>query len=167
MKKYIIIVVCIVTICTVLGTNDRLDYQGVKMAVENVRGNAGIVVDDITSVGVIGWITQNYLPGSELIVTSNGRTLFMRVGESSTMFNFTSRAQAKKVFDYLKPLTRIQSFGDDNISKALTTIVFWISMPFTIILYVFTVLFDSVMVLWGLLESFFYLLGLGSSLSYI
>lgn len=74
LKKLLIVVICLVTVCAVLGLNDRLTYEGLEKAVQIVEGEADDITRDIDAFRLLLGIVEVYAPDrdqSELGWTTN------------------------------------------------------------------------------------------------
>lgn len=181
MKKFIIFSVCLVTICAVLGLSDNLNYNGFKKAIENIKANADIIVDDFQSLSLVGEITSNI--GDVYVVNraKNGNNYVLSIGYYATdepevkIFNFATEKVRDKYYSMLKPIAddfenrrsdTIKSFFIPGVSSerqivGVMEILWTLRVIATSLFMLISVLFDFVGILFAVFESGFYLIGIG------
>lgn len=68
LKKFYIVVICVVTIVAVFGLNDRLDYDGLTTAVNSISASALDMADDLEYLEALAGIVQNFDPAADYVV---------------------------------------------------------------------------------------------------
>lgn len=183
-KKVLIVVICLVTVCAVLGLNDRLNYDGLQTAVSMVKSDSREVSEDLQLVAVIATAIENYSPEKivEISViaqeTEDGEEVYSLVYVSyypnpvisgqldlvTEHWEFTDGGTAEQIRFILEPLTRssVAPSGDNfftDTQTALHYIGFWLSILVSVVMALLIVICDVVGVVWSLVEAVFYLLG--------
>lgn len=165
MKPFVIFVVCLVTVCCVWGLNDRLHYEGIKAAVENIQGSVDVVVDDVSAVSTFAFAVENFSPDNRGTVEARGRSVILRFSGEDAVYTFSSTAQAAKMARVLAPLTLGVDVGSGAFKAVLTAlnaVLFWVGVLVTVIIFLITILLDFVGVAWGVVHSVLYLIGIGT-----
>lgn len=183
-KKVLIVTICLVTVCAVLGLNDRLNYEGLQTATSMVRADSNEVAEDLQVVSVIATAIEHFAPQKIVSITveeqttTEGETVYILIYVSyygnpvvtgdldltTEHWVFTDRNTAEQIRFVLEPLTRstIAPSGDNFFSEVLTGIHyigFWVSLLVSVVMALLIVICDTVAVVWSLVEASFYLLG--------
>lgn len=183
MKKVLVICICLVVICAVLGVNSRLDYQGFKRAFEDITTDASVLSDDLNSFGALATIVSDYSPNRhreiyvEEVETVEGETVYalVYVAYNNTFpsddgldlvtewWTFTDFSTADRLCDILSPLVfeGVPDFNNPftDVLAAVNTIGFVLMLLVSFALVLISILFDLVAVAFTLVKSGLYLLG--------
>ena len=65
LKKLLIVIICVVTVCAVFGLKDNLDYDGFVYASTIVEGEASDITRDIDAFRLIVGMTEAYYPDED------------------------------------------------------------------------------------------------------
>lgn len=157
-KSLVIFIVCLVTICCVWGLNDRLDYDGFKMAAEHVQGGVDVLVDDLNALASLGFVVENFNPQEGGKAWTEGKSLFLLFGGETAEFTFTNAENAERIKVILAPLTVKLPWG--NVVTDTINGFFGVLLSF--VLFLLVIVFDVVGVVWTVIEAFLHLLGIGT-----
>lgn len=178
-KKFVVVVICLVTIVGVFGLNDRLNYEGLQTAVESVSASASDMVDDLEYIQALSGIVQNFDPSADYVVggvkQGDGSIMVVidiqRTGDdgfvetTSLSYTFRNEQDALRLIDTLKPLTWGQGstiddpFAPDDSTSLLKSIGLVLTVLMVVVLLIVNLLFDSVAVAMSLVDACFYLIG--------
>lgn len=177
-KKLIIVVICLVTICAVLGLNDRLDYDGLADASAIVKAETKTIYEDFYAIQIFTTLVGFYEPDTYTSIelnsyaegeyTINVRAL-VPLADGGTepyvgAWTFEDYHTAKQITELLEPITRPWTVPDadgffETTLLALDSIAFVLSLVFVVIMFVLMVLIDVAGIAASLVEAVFYLLG--------
>lgn len=160
-KSLVIFIVCLVTICCVWGLNDRLNYDGFKIAVEHVQGGLDVLVDDLNALAGLGFVVENFDPQEGGNAWTEGKSLFLMFGGETAEYTFTSAKNAEKIKAILAPLTVKIPWGN-KVASTVNGVIGMIGVIISFALFLLVIVFDVVGVAWSVIEAFLYLLGIGT-----
>lgn len=171
-KKFLIVVICLVTVCAVLRLDDRLNYEGLQEAAEMVQASAQDVRDDVAVLGLFGRVLTDYSPTVEqkLAIIAGGNNAGMSYSirytatytdesgypvYTETFGSWDSYHEAEKYVDMLTPMLGSSQAPAGNLE--------YIAFAFSVLIsavWVFLLgLLDCFGVVWSLVRAMFYLLG--------
>lgn len=184
MKKYILILCCVVACTIVLGINARLDYESFLIAFEPLEANALEVYADLQAFKAIVNINKYYDPavkqgigwtGTENPDTDNGLPVIAPYyivlydgeiedpDESHILVQITVEPTSKEFSDLFKLLREFehdaQSTSNIEVLAAVNTVIVYLRSVLLIFRSIITILFDIVEVAFSILNSVFYLVG--------
>lgn len=170
-KKFIIVCICLVTIVTVLGVNDRLNYDGLDRASRMVTGGIDFVKDDVAFLEVFAHIAESYPLSDDgtFYVEYHADTDMLVVsyptaagGGSVASFTMPSDDIGAKLESLLKPLDfGIPNPGGffDEVIDGVNYIIHILVLAFIALQFLLIIIFDSFGVVLSALRAAFYLLG--------
>lgn len=185
-KKFVIVIVCLVAVCSVLNLPDRLTYDGIKYAIESVQESSDTIKEDLLYVEIFSFVLDNFNPVAEtqlsvedidgewnIVYTkqvlyddpvpegyprSNLTVKYFPIGTGNDAYAF-----AQDIVGTAKPLT--WGVGNANgvfadVLAGVNTVAYFLGCVVSIVLFLCAILFDIVGVAWSVVRSAFYLVGL-------
>lgn len=179
-KKYVIIVVCIVTIASVMGVNMRMDAESMQTALDYATVTSQQMQDDVTLIDIfftaVGQFDINANIQIRVARNDDGetsdliyiKTVYNEVGqpdqEKSTQKQWTvGNATAEQAESALKMLEWGNSAYDgifEDIVNAVNGVFFILGAILCMILIALMLLFDTAGTVLSLVRGAFYLIGL-------
>lgn len=174
MKKFIIIVVCLVAITICLGLPNRMNVEGIETALSYPDANINEVKDDIELLSVAAFVVERF-PSSEngffqmnILYGSDGNYRGLQVSYLNdvgvgvvNLFepDEVSLEVAKKAVNIFKPLSFDWFDSDGTFLNAVDTIAHFFCLLYVGIEILLLIVFDTFFAALGLVRGALYLLG--------
>lgn len=184
MKKYVALCCIVLAICAVFGLNARLDYPQVKNAIEHVNGSVNVLQSDLEFLNVYANVLEDFDLEQRVSVgletyeddgSGGGEFYVIRIESGSEHeFVFYDYDTAKKLENILKPMEwklpeTNNAVGNgiiggivgawNNTVEAIGTVVYMIGIIISFGMFAITMILDSVLTAWALIEITMYILG--------
>lgn len=181
-KKFIIVIVCVVAVVCVLGLTDNLHYNGFKKAVESIDCDSYIASDDVQIFSALIWCVQHF-DGEPIgsVVNENSIQFFATVEDDSFLGYTTESSPVYYLSDggmnrmkiSLSPMLNTAAFlwdpdldgrdtvngGIDGVLYVLRYIAFAITSNYALLSATVILTFDSTLVAFEVIIAVLYLLG--------
>lgn len=184
MKKYVAIICIVLAFCAVLGLNARLDYPQVKNAIEHVETSVNTLQSDLEFLHVYANVLEDFDLEQRVYVgletyeddgSGDGEYYVIRIESGSEHeFVFYDYDTAKKLENILKPMEwklpdTNNAVGNGIIGgivgvwnstvEAIGTVVYMIGIIISFGMFAITMVLDTVLTAWDLVEVAMYILG--------
>lgn len=188
-KKYVAVCMCILAVCAVLGLNARTEYPQIKTALEHANTSAKILQSDLEFLRVYATILEDFSLDQRVYAdletyeddgSGMGEYYVIRIESGSEHeFTFYDFDTAKKLENILKPMEWKLPEGNNAVGNGITsgivgvwnstieaigTIVYMIGIVFSFAMFALTMVLDSVLTAWSMVEIAMYIIGLPVSL---
>lgn len=174
MKKFIIVVVCVVTLSICLGLPNRLTSEGIDEALSYPSASVSEVKEDISLLHVAAFVFERF-PESEngffmmdVLYDENGFYSGLQVSyktpwDAGTVKRFTpdevSYSAARKAVNLFEPLNFDWFADDDGVLNAVDVIAHFFALLYVAVQLLLVFLFDTFFAALGLVRGALYLLG--------
>lgn len=167
MKKFVIFNVCLVTICIVLGLSDNLNYNGFKVAAENIQGSIDVIIDDISSISVFKDFADNRDNIAGVIQNEKVITVWY-FDHTSKSYQFATQKTSDNYYRLLHDINNKRFVEDaslipevEKLYLFLESISYYIKLIFIFISFIITTIFDTFGIVFSVIQSGLYLIGIG------
>lgn len=175
MKKFLVVVVCIVALIVSLGLPFRLTSDGLHVALDYPSASVSEVTDDVSMLQVAAYIyerfsdSENGLFFLEVVYNTDtgdyvGLSVSYKNNNGTGVVNlFTpdevSLEVARKAANLFKPLGFDIFVADDGTLNAIDTIAHFFALLYVSIEFLLMTIFDTFFAAFGLVRGALYLLG--------
>lgn len=178
-RLLLLVVLGLVLFVSLFGLKDNLDYDGFKLAIEHMEASTKTFLSDISFTKCIFTMVQNfdvdYSQNIEVDYTAHSRfynkILFVsRRADDSVVSTVILSDIPVEIVEFTGFYRHLEWFEHDKLSdnwfvKAIDTVVVLFRFLIGAVYSIISIVFSTIELLWGALQSFLYLVGLAPSLS--
>lgn len=175
----LLVVLGLVLFASLFSLNDNLNYDGFKLAIEHMEATTKSFVSDISFTKCIFTMVQNFdVDYSQKIevdwtahTTYYNKILFVSRGADDSVVSTVVLSDVPvDIVEFTGFYRHLHWFEHDKLSsnwfvKSIDTVVVLFRFLIGAVYSIISIVFSTIELLWGALQSFFYLVGLAPSLS--
>lgn len=177
-KIFVLFCVVVILFSTFAGLSDHLTYDGVKVASEHIQTSSDSLVADISFIKCLVSVVKEFDVSSAQSVYANGplhARYWTEIGwadldSDGEITTSTILVEGKLMFaDYTPYLKVLEWFEHDELSsnwftKGIDMVIILFKFVIGILYGLISIVFSLLEYLWCVIESFFYLVGITSTL---